>query len=297
MTPVTRGRNDLWGGLILAVGVVLAVTAFAGVSLFQIGMTAFFTWLALARKQGWAWIPAAIFGFNVAKDLLDGIGGSLTFPLLVMAAGVLMLSRDRLSKNATVGILLLLVIVGLASNNRDADPRVITVGKSDPPAAPAAPKPPLDEAKLTELDLDGRDLVVIARDADVTIIRSSKSEAGMSGDADVRTEDRALIVDVGDSDEPIELAVPAESQVIVRTTGGDVTADLSGVNLDVDTVSGDLDIDLVGDHAITAATASGEIEADGVEDLDPAADALATGIVGSRVRLKTLTGSISISQT
>src|SRR5687768_1173761 len=116
MTPTVRGRNDLWGGLIVAIGIVLAVTAFAGVSLFQIAAVGFFTWLALARKQGWAWIPAGIFGFHVAQDLFDGQGSSLFFPLMVLAAGVLLLSRDRLSKNATIGILLMLAVIGIASS-------------------------------------------------------------------------------------------------------------------------------------------------------------------------------------
>lgn len=294
MSPVTRGRNDLWGGLILVIGVVLALAAWAGVSLFQVAAVGFFSWLALARKKGWAWIPAGLFGFSVAKDLLDGVGGSLFFPLMVVAAGVLMLSRDRLSRNATVGILLALAVVGVASGSRDSgDDRGIHIRLG----TDQHDRPWLNENERTALDLDGRDLVVVARDADIRIVRSGKGGAGFSGDADLRSTGATLVLDAGDSDEPIEVAVPAEANVLVRTTGGDVEARLSGVNLDVDTVSGDMDIELVGPHAITAETDSGDIEAEGVEDLDPAADALATDIVGSRVKLKTLTGSISIAQT
>lgn len=297
MSEVVRGRNDLWGALLLGLGVVLTVTAFAGVSLFQIGAVAFFVWLALARDKTWAWLPAAFFGFHVAGDLLDGRGGSLFFPLMVVAAGVLMLSKERLSKNATIGILLLLAVIGIASSNRDDPPNRAPDLSVTPQPAPEI-EPPVDEAELIDLDLRGRDLVVVGREADVTIRRSSKSGGGLvPGEASVSEEGDVVTVDAGASDDEIELFVPAETQVFVRTVGGDVTAELSGVAIDVDTVSGDLDLDLVGMHAITAETAAGEIDAEGVEDSDPSPKALATEVVGSRVRLKTVTGSISISQT
>ena len=294
MSESVRGRNDLWGALLLGLGVVLSVTAFAGVSLFQIGAVAFFVWLALARDKGWAWLPAAFFGFHVAGDLLDGRGGSLFFPLMVVAAGVLMLSKERLSKNATIGILLLLAVIGIASSNRDNPPE-------PPPGLSVSPveiQPPANDVELIDLNLDGRDLVIIGREADVSIRRANRGDDGMiPGPASVTEEDEVVTIDAGASEDEIEVFVPAETQVFVRTIGGDVTGDLSGVPLDVDTVSGDIDLDLVGVHAITAETSSGEIDTEGLEDSDPSARAFASEVIGSRVRLKTVTGSVSISQT
>lgn len=302
MTPVTRGRNDLWGGLILAIGVVLAVTAFAGVSLFQIGAVAFFSWLALARKQGWAWLPAAFFGFHVAQDLLDGVGGSLFFPLMVVAAGVLMLSRDRLSKNATVGILIMLAVIGIASSNRAQEAK-INLQLDGPPHAPVQPEPPdaaaEDPDALPLPALNGRELVVLAEDIDVELRQARRGTGTVAPDGVGISDDSSdfLIVDVTSASGPVEIAVPAEASVRVRTTFGDVTADIAAFALDVDTVSGKVDVDLDGDHAVTAETSDGSITAAGVEDLDPEENYLATAISGPRVRLKTVTGDISISQT
>lgn len=306
MTPVTRGRNDLWGGLIVAIGLVLAITAFAGVSLFQIAAVGFFTWLALSRKQGWAWLPAAFFGFHVAHDLLDGVGGSLFFPLMVVAAGVLMLSRDRLSKNATIGILLMLAVIGIASSNRN-DP-----ARRDPePAATSQPEPDSSEPHSSEphsaergdelatlTDLDGRELVVNAGERDLLLTRSRDSQVRVTGDGGYseELESSFVLLQVPDGEQPFEIRVPAEARVRVRTTSGDVEADLSGVALDIDTVSGDVEVELDGPHAITAQS-SGDIDVQGIEDLDPSPEAVATDIVGSRVRLTSLTGAISISQT
>ena len=295
MTPVTRGRNDLWGGLILAIGVVLAITAFAGVSLFQIGMTAFFAWLALARKQGWAWIPAGIFGFHVAQDLLDGVGGSLFFPLMVVAAGVLMLSRDRLSKNATIGILLLLAVIGIASSNRDGGPRL---------AEPEEPADAVEQAAEPERillpALKGRSLVIDAGPRDVHLLGPDGARASVDPEQEfeVSEESSVVLVRVPEGDDAFEVELPSEASVVVRSTTGDVETDaLRGVTLSVDTVAGDIDVELEGPHAVTAQTTEGEIEAEGIRDYDDSPNLLASEARGSRVRLESLTGSISISQT
>lgn len=303
MTPVTRGRNDLWGGLVVAIGIVLAVTAFAGVSLFQIGAAAFFSWLALTRRQGWAWIPAAIFGFNVAKDLLDGVGGSLFFPLMVVAAGVLMLSRDRLSKNTTIGILLLLAVIGVASSNRYGEIDLPNPGSPLPPAAPAPRAAPAAELEVPDdaqalPDLDGRELVVLAEDIDVEL-RQARRGPGMVSAEGVSISDESsevLLIDATSAPDAVEIEVPAEASVRVRTTFGDVKSEVGSFALDVDTVSGDVKVDLTGAHAVTAETSDGTITAEGIEDLDPEPRLLATEITGPRVRIKTVAGAISISQ-
>ncbi len=303
MTPVTRGRNDLWGGLIVAVGIVLAITAFAGVSLFQIGAVGFFTWLALARKQGWAWIPAAIFGFNVAKDLLDGIGGSLFFPLMVVAAGVLMLSRDRLSKNATIGILLMLAVVGVASSNRnDAGPPAI---EPDPPRAAADKPDPPRQPEISEdtqpYDLDGRRLVIQAGSTDLVLTRSRNSQVLIGNDSgfEIIEEPGLARLDVPDGDEPLEIAIPAEANVAVRTVSGDVEAEVGVYALDVDTISGDLNIELegVGVHGVTAESPEGKITAEGIDDFDPSDEVLLGAANSNRVRLRSTSGKILVSQT
>lgn len=290
--PVTRGRNDLWGGLLLAIGVVLAATAFVGVSLFQIGAVAFFVWLALTRKQGWAWIPAAFFGFHLAQDLFDGVGGSLFFPLMVVAAGVLMLSRDRISKNATIGILVMLAVIGIASSNRDNPP--------PPDLGPDAPVEvdPIDERDQLELPpLRGRELVVLLDDIDLALSRSSDRRATVSSDGvGVAEEDDIVLLDARTAADGIELEVPAEARVRVRSTSGDVEATVKGYALDVDSLSGELDITLDGRHALTAETVTGEIESDGIEDLDPAEESLTTVAAGPRVQLESVSGSISVSQ-
>lgn len=295
MTPVTRGRNDLWGGLIVAIGIVLAITAFAGVSLFQIGAVGFFVWLALARKQGWAWIPAAFFGFHLAQDLFDGVGGSLFFPLMVVAGGVLLLSRDRISKNATIGILIMLAVIGIASNNRDGAARI---PEPDAPAEVTEEAPAPERILLPVLK--GRSLVIDAGPRDVHLSKP----AGQRGSVDpeheftLSEESDVVFIDLPVEGDRFDLTLPSEANVVVRTTSGDVETDeLGGVGLTVDTVAGDIDIELKGPHAITAQTAEGQIEADGIRDFDESPDLLLGEARGSRVRLESLTGSISISQT
>ncbi|HUR50375.1 MAG TPA: DUF4097 family beta strand repeat-containing protein [Acidimicrobiales bacterium] len=299
MTPVTRGRNDLWGGLIVAIGVVLAITAFAGVSLFQIGAVGFFVWLALARKQGWAWLPAAFFGFHLAQDLFDGVGGSLFFPLMVVAAGVLLLSRDRMSKNATIGILVMLAVVGIASNNRDGGPRFDV--QVDPPGVPAEPDAPDQELpeQTQRYDLDGRRLVIQAGSRDLVLTRSRNSQVVIGAEEGFEIfEERDLArLQIPDGDDPLEIAIPAESEVAVRSVSGDIAAEVGALALDIDTVVGDIDVELDGPHAVTARTADGEIEADGIQDFDDSPNLLASEARGSRVRLESISGSISISQT
>ena len=300
MTPVTRGRNDLWGGLIVVIGVVLAITAFAGVSLFQIGAVAFFTWLALARKQGWAWLPAAFFGFHVTQSLLDGVGGSLFFPLMVVAAGVLMLSRDRLSKNATIGILLMLAVVGIASSNRD-NPRPPNLEPEPAANAPIELEPPV-EPDIPEgtqpYDLDGRTLVIVSGSRDLVLTRSRNSQVLIGHESDFEiVEERGLAtIEVPEGDAPLEIAVPAEADVAVRTVSGDVEAEVGAFTLDVDTISGDLDIELLGIHAVTAESPEGRIVAEGVEDFDSSPELLLGAANGNRVRLRSGTGKILVSQ-
>ena len=303
MTPVTRGRNDLWGGLIVAVGLVLAITAFAGVSLFQIGAVGFFTWLALARKQGWAWLPAAFFGFHVAQDLLDGVGGSLFFPLMVVAAGVLMLSRDRLSKNATAGILIMLAVIGIASNNRGGDPTInLRIDRDDPPAAPVPPAPP--DAAASDPDptvlpaLGDRELVILAGDIDVELRQARRGSGSVSGDGIGISDDSSdvLIVDVTSSSGPVEVAVPAEASVRVSSTFGDVSAETAGYSLDVDTVSGDVEVKVEGTPSIRAETSDGGIHADGLVDEDDSPSVLVVTGTGTRIDVETVTGEVTFDK-
>lgn len=301
MTPVTRGRNDLWGGLIVAVGIVLAITAFAGVSLFQIGAVAFFTWLALTRKQGWAWLPAAFFGFHVAQDLLDGVGGSLFFPLLVVAGGVLMLSRDRLSKNATIGILLMLAVIGIASSNRGDDP-TLNLRIDGPPRAAAQPNPP-EQPDIPDdshpYDLDGRQLVIQAGSTDLVLTRSRNAQVliGVDSGFEIFEERGMARLEVPESDQPLEIALPAEADVLVRTVSGDVEAEVGAFKLDIDTISGNLDIELEGEHAITAESPKGRITAEGIDDFDPSPELLLGSADGTRLRLRSASGEILVSQT
>lgn len=297
MTPATPCRNDLWGGAVLAVGVVLAITAFAGVSLFQIGAVGFFVWLAVTRKKGWAWVFAAFFGFHLAQDLFDGVGGSLFFPLMVVAAGVLLLSRDRISKNATIGILVMLAVIGIASSNRD-EARDVNVEVAEPRLVPGPPAtPPLPE-DTQPYDLDGRRLVLQTGSRDLILTRSRTSQVliGANDGFAIEEEPRLARIEIPEGEEPFEIAIPAESEVSVRTVSGDVEAQVGAFALDVDTISGDIDVELNGPHAVTAQTAEGEIEAQGIEDLDDTPQMLASEIRGSRVRLESLSGSISIEQ-
>jgi hypothetical protein len=294
MSPVTRGRNDLWGGLLLVLGVALALTALAGVSLFRVMLTGFFVWLAVARKQGWAWIPAAIFGFKLVGDLFDGVSGSLFFPLMVIAGGVLVLSRDRLSRGATFGILALLAVAGFAAADRDAPP-VPVLHPHRPIEAPAAPAEP-EPDRLPELD--GRRLVVIAHDTDIRLTRAAgrlgsvESEDGYQ----VSEEDGDVMVLPDGSDE-MEIRVPAEADVEVRTAGGDVVAIVGGYGLDVETEDGNVEIE-AGDRAlIRAQTDEGEIESEGFEDTDPTAQFFASsGGTGLAIKVETESGDIDIKR-
>lgn len=293
------GRNDLWGGLLLAIGLVLGLTALAGVSLFQMAAVGFFTWLALARKQGWAWIPAALFGFSVAEDLLDGVSGSLFFPMLVIAAGVLLLARDRLSRGATIGILLVLAVVGITAGGEEEPP--------PPPEVAEAPAPPADPVELEERNglalpaLDGRELVIVTESTPVALRVGGGSVARFVDDEtgiEVTESEDLVTIDVGAADS-LSLEIPREADVIVRSVSGSVTAEVIGYGLDVDTVSGKVDIEIGGNSTppLRARTERGEIDVEGFEDTDP--DALVFAGGGSRgrpVELRTRSGNIELTR-
>lgn len=289
MTFIARGRNDLWGGLLLAIGLALGATALIGISLFQVAATVFFVWLALARDKGWAWIPAAIFGFQVAHDLFDGVGGSLFFPVLVIAAGVVLLSRDRLSRKATVGILVLLAVIGIAADNQPRQKRVEVDAAVQPAAAPEfAELPPLN----------GRSLVVDAgaRDVDLVTSRSSEPRVGTDSGFEVSEGPGIVMVTVEQSSTPLEMQVPAEASVVVRTTTGDVTAVIDRFSIDVHTITGRIDAELEGTHIVSAETRDGKIDNRGLEDLDDSPETLVTAGAGLPVRLKTISGAIAVGR-
>ena len=293
VTKVGTGRNDLWGGLLLVLGFFLALTAFTGVRLFQVALTVFFLWLALARDKGWAWIPAAIFGFNVAKDLLDGIGGSIFFPLVVIGAGVLLLSRGRMSNQATIGILVLLAVIGIAARNGGVEPET-TKGEVE---SSTSSEPAPDRMELPELK--GRQLLVVANNADVAISRSPdrRFTAGEeAGEFEISELEGIVQLDLSDLGTGLDLEVPSEARVVVRTNSGEVEARIDGFGLEVDTVSGDVDVELAGNYRVEAETLSGEIEIDGFEDLDEDAKKLRSTGSGPPVQIKTVSGTISVEK-
>lgn len=293
MSEVVRGRNDLWGVLLLGLGVLLTVTAFAGVSLFQIGAVAFFVWLALARDKGWAWLPAAFFGFHVAGDLLDGRGGSLFFPLMVVAAGVLMLSKERLSKNATIGILLLLAVVGVASSNRDSPPDPpmrVEVDRRPPPAE-------IESQENTQaFDLDGRDLVVSVSDRDVRVSKSRNSQLVIGDDEgfEILEEPDFVLIKVDGGNDALDVRVPAEAKVSVQSTSGHVTALAGAFSLDIESLSGDVDVDLDLLRAVRAETKSGDITHGPYLDADADPSVFVLEGPGSPISIETISGDISI---
>lgn len=289
MTFEARGRNDLWGGLLLAIGLALGATALIGISLFQVAATVFFVWLALARDKGWAWIPAAIFGFQVAHDLLDGVGGSLFFPVLVIAAGVVLLSRDRLSRKATVGILVLLAVMGIAADYEPRQKDVEATAAAQPTAAPDFEELPA---------LDGRSLVVDAgaRDVDLVTSRSSQPRVGADSGFEVSEAPGVVMVTVEQDSTPLEIEVPAEGNVVVRTTTGDVTAVIDRFSIDVHTITGRIDAELEGMNIVSAETRDGKIDNRGLDDFDPAPESLVTAGAGLPVRLKTISGVIAVGQ-
>ena len=260
-----------------------------------VALTAFFVWLALFRHHGWAWIPAAIFGFNVAQNLLGGFTGSVFLPLAVIAAGVLMLSRGRMSSQATVGVLVLLAVIGIAARNAGVGEEP---GRIEPESTTSSELAAEDPDAHPLPALRGRELVVLAEDIDVVLRAARRGTGTVTGDGVGISEESSevLIIDVTSVSGRAEVTVPAEASVHVRSTFGDVDAEVGAFSLDIDTVAGDIEIDLDGDHAVTAESAEGSVRAEGVDDLDPADNLLATEIVGPRVRVKTLTGDISVTQ-
>lgn len=298
VTPVTRGRNDLWGGLLLAVGLVFALTAFVGVSLFRVALVGFFVWLAVARSQGWAWIPAGILGIGIVSDVFDGVGGSLVLPVLVIAAGVLLLARDRLSGRATTWILIGLLATGAYAANRDGrsePPRL------EPPAAlpderPAAPEAP-DPASIPALK--GRELEIRGANADIELApsRSARGTIVTDSDFDIAEEDDVVVVSLGSGD--YRIGIPAEADVLVITDDGDVSAHSGAFDLEVESISGDIDLDLGGSSEvqIEAETRRGSIRAgEDLEDRDPSAQLFLHGDRGPRLSLSSRRGDISISR-
>lgn len=294
MTPVTRGRNDLWGGLLRAVGVVLGLGAFAGVSLFRVALVGFFVWLAVARGQRWAWIPAAIFGMKIVSSILESLGGSLLLPLLVIAGGVLLLARDRLSPRATTWILIGLVIAGVNAANRDSDdePPVLEPPAAAPSTEPSAPEAP-EPALLP--DLDGRELEIRAGVADLEIGPASAARGSVDSESDFQVieEGDLVILALGAGDYAIE--IPAEADVLVITEG-DVIAETGGYDLEIDSNSGDIDIRLGGPVQLIAESRRGSITAaEGLEDRDPSDELFLYGDSGPRISVESRRGDISIS--
>ncbi|MBW3536769.1 MAG: DUF4097 domain-containing protein [Actinobacteria bacterium] len=260
--------------------------------MITVAATVFFVWLALARDKGWAWIPAAIFGFQVAQNVFEG-GGSLFFPVLVIAAGILLLSRGHLSRQAIIGILVILAIVGIAADDHSHD-------DESEKTAPAKKTIPTEVAtERSELpELKGRRLVVASNRADVSVSRSASRRATVDRDAEFKiTEGEELVlVELSDLGAALDLRVPSESRLTVDTNSGDVNATVNGFGLEVDTNSGDVDIDLEGEHPVTAETLAGQISAEGVDDEDQSPAKLVTSGPGLPVTIETFAGDISIEQ-
>lgn len=296
MSPVTRGRNDLWGGLLLAIGLVLGLFALAGVSIFKLALTGFFVWLAIARKQGWAWIPAAIFGFRVLSELLDGAGGSLLFPLLVIAGGVLLLARDRLCAGATTWILIGLLATGIFAardDNQEAPPRL-----RDRPSAPAEqPAEPVQPEPQPLPALDGRELVIRFNSGDI-VLRPARDPQGsiqtVASFEIIEEDDQVIVAGAG---EKVEIRLPAEADVLVITRDGDVTAETGGFDLEVESESGDIRLELSTAAQVLAEARHGSITASpSLPDRDPSPQLFLHGESGPRVSVETRRGDISIAE-
>ncbi len=298
MTFATRGRNDLWGVLLVIVGLALGLVAFTGVSLFKVALASFFVWLAVARGQGWAWIPAGIFGIRIVSELIDGVGGSLFFPLLVIGGGVLLLARDRLSGRTTTWIMIGLLATGAyaANQNDDASPPRL-VDEPSAPAPPAAPAPPtpIDNTELP--DLDGRELEIRGARSDITL-RPSRERRGTietESDFEVIEEDDLVIVALGDGQ--FELGLPAEADVLVVTGDGDVRAETGGYDLEIESNTGDIELTIVTPAQVIAEARRGSIEAEeSLEDRDPSSELFLYGDRGPRVSVESRRGDISIDQ-
>ena len=255
-----------------------------------IALTAFFLWLALFRHQGWAWIPAAIFGFNLAGYVL---GGTTFLPLVVIGAGVLLLSRGRMSNQATIGVLVLLAVIGIAARNGGVEPEARRGEVEGTTSSEPAP----DRMELPELK--GRQLLIVSNDADVAISRSPdrRFTAGEEdGEFEISELEDIVQVDLSDLGSGLDLQVPSEARVVVRTNSGEVEARVDGFGLEVDTVSGSVDIELLSNYPVQAETLAGEIEIDGFEDLDPAQDKLRSTGSGRPVRIETVSGAITVEK-
>lgn len=296
MTSVTRGRNDLWGGLLLAIGLVLGLFALAGVSIFKLALTGFFVWLAVARWQGWAWIPAAIFGFKVLGELLDGAGGSLLFPLLVIAGGILLLARDRLSTRATTWILIGLLATGIFAaqdDNQEAPPRL-----EDRPAAPAEQpaEPPQPEIQPLPF-LDGRELEIRFNSSDIVLRPARDPQGSIQTGASFEIIEEVDKVIVAGAGEKVEVRIPAEADVLLITRDGDVTAETGGFDLEVESESGDIRLELSAAARVLAEAHRGSITAPpSLPDREPSPQLFLHGESGPRVSVETRRGDISIAE-
>ena len=296
MTPVTRGRNDLWGGLLLAIGLVLGLFALAGVSIFKLALTGFFVWLAVARKQGWAWIPAAIFGFRVLGELLDGAGGSLLFPLLVIAGGVLLLARDRLSGRATTWILIGLLATGIftAQDGQEEAPFRLEARPPAPVEKPAEPAQP----EIQPLPfLDGRELEIRFNSSDIVLRPARDPQGSIQTGASFEIIEEVDKVIVAGAGEKVEITLPAEADVLVSTRDGDVTAETGGFDLEVESETGDIRLELSTAAQVLAEARHGSITASpSLPDRDPSPQLFLHGETGPRVSVDTRRGDISISE-
>lgn len=264
---MSRSRNEVWGGLLLACGVALAFTALLGVSLFKIALTLFFVWLATMRWQKWAWIPAFFLGFGIVRDIFDGVSGSFFFPFVVIVAGLWLLSRGGRLSPKTVVIAALAVAVtfafaGARDGRRDVE-------HDDDRGLPTAAPAERDEIP----ELDGGELIIHSGSGDVDLL-PARGDRLLIGDAAWTDEDGELVIGDPDNTEQLRIQVPEGVEVTVVTRSGDVEADIRGYELALESESGDFDLKVGSGYDIDVNTDDGELELSG---FSPEANARADG--------------------
>ncbi len=211
-------------------------------AVFLCGM--FASW-AMKSRSWWWWIPSGIFGISALDHSGVHLGG-VGLPVLFIAAGVLVIAHDHIWAPARkVGLVIIgLLMLAALFNGDENRERNRTVNVNRPAISSTAPKssviPPLN----------GRRLVVIARDGEVTI-------EGQAGITEAKTNKMLIAADRGDRvevtihrDEDVTLLVPATTPIEVIERDGDVR--IKGVtgNITVTGRDGDIRLDLLGDPTV-----------------------------------------------
>jgi len=145
--------------------------------------------------------------------------------------------------------------------------------------------------------LNGRELVIRFNSGDIVLRPARDAQGSIQTVASfeiIEEDDKVVVVGAG---EKVEITLPAEADVLVSTRDGEVTAETGGFDLDVESESGDIHLQLSSAAQVLAEARHGSIKAPpSLPDRDPSPQLFLHGETGPMVSVDTRRGNISISE-